>query len=143
LRRLALPAVALVAVFAVAACGGASPTPSPTSGPAATDAAPPPAATDPPETAAAVCAPSTDDATVQASISDFTFSPDPVEASVGDVIAWTNADPVPHSVVVAAGCRTENLRDGQAGSLVFTAAGTYPYVCGIHSNMTGTIEISE
>jgi plastocyanin len=142
-RRLLLPTLALLAILAVAACGGTgSATPSPTQG---TASQPPtseaPAASEP--AAAGPCDGSTEAPDVEATMADFAFSPDPVQASVGDVIGWTNEDSAPHSVVVGSDCRTGNLQQGMTGALVFTEPGTYDYVCGIHPNMTATIEVGE
>jgi plastocyanin len=122
------------------ACGGAA-TPSPErSAPTVPSA---PAASQPAAATAGACADSTDPATVDVEIAGNAFSPRTVQAAVGDVIAWTNADQAAHSAVVGdAGCATDTLAQGEAGALVFTAPGTYDYVCGIHPRMTGTIEVS-
>jgi plastocyanin len=140
MRRLVLPAFALAAVFALAACGSSGGTSGPTQG-AASPPASQPTASEP--AAEAACATSTEAATVEATIADFAFSPGTIEASVGDVVAWTNEDSAPHSVVVGSDCRTGNLQQGNTAALVFDAAGTYAYVCGIHPTMTGTVEVSE
>ncbi|HVL54568.1 MAG TPA: cupredoxin domain-containing protein [Vitreimonas sp.] len=141
MSRVVLPIVTLLVLLVAAACGGATGSPAAgTDQPAEPGS---PAAPSPADTGSAACESSTDTATVEVTISGNAFSPDPVQATVGDVISWTNVDPVPHSAVVSAGCSTPTLRDGDVGSLVFTAAGSYPYVCGIHSNMRGTIEVGD
>ena len=145
MRRLVLPAAALAVVFALAACGSGAGTAGPTQG-AASPPASQPAASQPPASppdAGTACASSTETATVDATIADFAFSPGTVEASVGDVVAWTNEDSAPHSVVVGSDCRTSNIQQGASAALVFNVAGTYAYVCGIHPTMTGTVEVSE
>ena len=72
-------------------------------------------------------------ATVQVQIKDFKFSPQPVNAKVGDVVSWTNGDSVQHSATLDDGsCSTEALSQGATGALVFNKAGTYTYHCKIH-----------
>ena len=93
--------------------------------------------------AGGACASSTDAATVEVAIADFAFDPAEATASVGDVVGWTNNDSAPHSAVFGdAGCGTETLANGDSGALVFNEAGTYEYVCGIHPQMKGTLEVS-
>jgi plastocyanin len=136
MQRLSMLALTASLALVLAACGGTAAT----SAPPASSAAPPSTAA---SEAAADCESSTDAAAVDVAIAGFAFEPDPVTAAVGDVITWTNEDSQPHSAVVGdAGCETETLAQGDAGSLVFNAPGTYSYVCGIHPAMTGTIEIS-
>ena len=119
----------LTTVAALAACGG---------GGAATTA---PVATQ----AAAVCADSTAAGTVQATVANFKWAPDPLTAKVGDVITWTNSDTAAHKVATDDGNCTMGANIAGGGgkqSLVFNVAGTYKFHCTIHSNMTGTITIS-
>jgi len=145
MRALPLATIGALVVLALAACSGSAATNRPSTAASAsvvasaTAGAPASAA----ESSAAACTDSSDAATVDVSIIDFAFSPEAVEAAVGDVIGWTNNDSSTHSAVVDdGGCGTENLANGQSGGLVFSEPGTYPYVCGIHAQMRGTIEIS-
>jgi plastocyanin len=151
MRRLLFGGLTLFAAIALAACGGAaspaaSSAPPAASQPAASEpAASEPAASEPApsEPAGAACAPSTDAATVDTSIADFAFE-QPLTATVGDVVGWTNDDTAPHSVVLDDGsCETAPIDPGAAASLKFDAAGSYPFHCGIHSQMKGTIEVTE
>jgi plastocyanin len=72
-------------------------------------------------------------ATVQVQIKDFKFSPQPVNAKVGDVVGWTNGDSSPHTATVDDGsCSTDPIAQGATGLLVFNKAGTYTYHCKIH-----------
>ncbi len=74
-------------------------------------------------------------------IQNFTFAPSAVTVNVGDSVAWTNLDAAAHSAKF--GDRsTAVLSQGQSGTLLFTVAGTFPYICGIHgSSMQGTIVV--
>jgi plastocyanin len=94
--------------------------------------------------AACATAPSGATAAVTVTIKDFKFSPEPVQAKVGDVIAWTNSDTAPHSATLDNGaCDTKTIDVGATAMLVFTAAGTYTYHCSIHpTQMKGyTIQV--
>jgi plastocyanin len=93
---------------------------------------------------AAACSKSTGAGTVQAAIKDFEFDPATVTAKVGDVITWTNNGPASHTVTVdnQSGCDTGTISAGATSSLTFTAAGSYPFHCSIHSSMKGTITIT-
>jgi plastocyanin len=92
----------------------------------------------------AACAASTTAGTVAATIANFAFSPATITAKVGDTVTWTNNDTTAHTATVGAqsGCDTGTIAPGATGSIQFTAAGTYDYMCKIHPNMTGKIEVS-
>lgn len=90
----------------------------------------------------AACVGSKTAGTVQVEIEDFVFKPDPVQAKVGGSITWTNKDAAPHSAALDDGsCKTDGLNKDVAGSLTFTAPGTYAYHCAIHPEMKGTIVV--
>lgn len=133
--RRASVALGLFSLLTLAACGGGSATSAPST------AASAPAE---PSAAEAACAPSTAAGTVAVSIKDLAFSPAAITAKVGDVIAFTNDDTPNHTATLDEGdCGTESLATGASEGLTFTAAGTYPFHCAIHSSMTGTITVTE
>lgn len=142
MRRLALPLLTALAMAALAACGGAAtPTPSSSTAPPPSVAASAPASSPAASTAAAsqasaagcAAAPAGATATVNVSIKDFKFNPQPVTAKVGDVVAWKNDDSAPHSATMDDGnCDTDTINVGSSAMLVFSAAGTYTYHCKIH-----------
>lgn len=140
-------AATLLAVLVLAACGGGA-SPSPASSVAASAAPPSTAASQPAGPSAAgspaaggPCAPAAAGAaaTVNVRITGFAYSPQTVEAKVGDVIEWKNEDSAPHTATLEDGsCATDTLAAGSSGSLVFSVAGTYTYKCAIHpSQMKG------
>jgi plastocyanin len=158
MRRLALPLLTTIALAALAACGGgASPTPAASSAalpsvaasapaesaPAASAPAASTAAASPASAGACAVAPAGGAATVNATIKNFQFSPQPIQAKVGDVVAWKNDDSTAHTVTMDAGtCDSGNIGAGASAMLVFTAPGTYAYHCKIHPAMTGfTVEV--
>jgi plastocyanin len=133
--RRASAALGLFSVLTLAACGGGAATTAPST-----------AASAPAETTAAElpCAPSSDAGTVAVTIKDLAFSPSAITAKVGDIITFTNEDTPNHTATLDKGdCGTETLATGDSGGLTFSAAGTYPFHCKIHSSMTGTITVTE
>ncbi len=75
-------------------------------------------------------------------IRDFAFSPGTVEIRVGDTVTWTNRDSVAHTATARNGSfDTGLLAEGESGSVRFTAAGTYRYLCTPHPDMTGTVVV--
>jgi len=70
------------------------------------------------------------------------FSPSTQTIQVGDTITWHNDDSFPHTIVSDnSSWGTLSLPVGSEVSHTFTALGTYDYHCGLHSVMTGTIEV--
>jgi plastocyanin len=148
-RTLPLAVVAALLLI-VSACSGGTSASAPASAPAASEpaasepAASEPAASESGGTGEAACAPSTETGTVAATIAGFAFDPPTITAGVGDVVTWTNNDSAPHTATMAsdATCTTETLGNGASGSIMFNVAGSYDYFCKIHSQMTGTVEVS-
>ena len=153
MRRSALTLLSLLAIVVAGCSGGGSPTPTGTApaaasgGGAASVPASPAGSGEASEAAASdaagACAESTDTATVDVTIAAFAFSPGTAEASVGDVVGWTNEDEAPHSAVLdEEDCETDALQSGESGAIVFNEPGTYTYHCGIHEEMTATVEVN-
>jgi plastocyanin len=141
MRRLPVLAFSLFALLALAACASST---GGTAAPAAT--APQPAGSAPAGSAPAAggggCTTSSEAGGVSAGIENFAFAPAEVTASVGETITWTNADSADHTVTLDDGaCDTGNIAQNASAGLVFDAAGSYPFHCKIHPNMTGTITI--
>jgi len=131
MRRLAQIPIVLFTIAALAACSASQ-----TGGsPQASAQAPSPGASAGGGGGAAACAaaPAGGTATVTVEIKDFKFSPQPVQAKVGDVVGWTNGDSAPHSATMDDGsCSTDTISQGATGLLVFNKAGTYTYHCKVH-----------
>ena len=78
-------------------------------------------------------APSGSTAAVTVTIQNFQYNPQPVQAKVGDVVAWSNKDSAPHSATMDDGsCDTDTIAANATAMLVFNAPGTYTYHCKIH-----------
>jgi len=79
---------------------------------------------------------------VAATIVDFAFSPEPVTVKAGQTVTWTNKDPFAHSIQSGDGSfDSAPLGQGASYSATFSTPGTYAYLCGIHSSMTGTVVV--
>jgi plastocyanin len=74
-------------------------------------------------------------------IEGFAFSPKTVTVNVGDTVTWTNNDTVTHTATSAGNFDTGNIGGGASKSVTFQTAGTFAYVCSIHSSMTGTVVV--
>jgi plastocyanin len=123
LRRPAAVGLALV----LAACGGGGAS---TTAPGGTSAG------------SAPCADTTEATVVNATVEGNAWGP--VSANVGEVITWTNADSVSHSVALDDGscAMSGTIPGGGTKSLKFSVAGTFPFHCSVHPSMKGTITIS-
>ena len=75
-------------------------------------------------------------------IVDFTFTPEEITVPVGSTVTWRNADEAIHSVADRAlGIESEDLAQGGSFEHTYDEAGTFPYVCGIHGYMEGTVVV--
>jgi plastocyanin len=140
MRRPSVLAFSLFALLALSACasstgGTAGPA---TSAPSAAPAASAPAA------GGGGCSESSEAPAVTVNIQNFAFAPAEATAAVGETIGWTNGDSAPHTATLDDdSCGTGSITENATAGLVFDAAGTYPYHCNIHPNMTATITITE
>ena len=81
---------------------------------------------------------------VRVSIHNFAFGPARLEVSRGTRLIWTNTDSDPHTVTSNKGLWASDALDtGDHFVLVFKKAGTFPYHCGIHPFMRGTIIVKK
>ena len=121
MRHLRPLAAATFAVVLLVACG------SPASSPSGTQ----PAATSPAAGGSAV------------TIVDFAFQPNAVEVKTGTAVTWTSQGSNPHTVKWSDGTpEAEQLAKGDTYTRTFDEAGSFPYVCGIHGQMMGTITVT-
>jgi plastocyanin len=136
MRRMIVPAFVLFVFLVAGACGGTAASAPPGSQPAASPGASTVAPT--------ICRQAPDPVTnpVSVTISGNTYTPNPVQAKVGEPIQWGNEDGVPHTATLDdVDCDTGLISRGQTRTLVIAAAGTYPYHCEVHSTIHGTITI--
>ena len=75
-------------------------------------------------------------------IDNFSFSPNPLNVSVGTQVRWTNQDDVPHTVVAEdKSFKSKALDTDDAFTYTFTKPGTYSYFCSLHPKMTGKVVV--
>src|SRR6267142_1260561 len=75
-------------------------------------------------------------------IANFAFGPNKHTATVGQPVTWVNSDDSPHQItVVSTKERSPIITKGQSAVLPFNTAGTYDYICGLHPNMKGSVEV--
>jgi plastocyanin len=144
-RPAALIAAGLLTLTLAACGGGGTATNAPTAPAASSPAASSPAASTPasPSAAAEVCGPAEGTGEVAASARGFAFNPATINVAAGQKVTWTNGDAAPHSIVLDGGqCQSDQFAEGTSTTLVFNVAGSYPFHCGVHPNMKGTIEVS-
>ena len=82
---------------------------------------------------------------VSLTAADFAFEPSDLSAAAGDSIEFTNDDDAPHTFTAEDAGIDEEVDAGGSTtiSLADVEPGTYDYVCKIHPNMTGTLEVTE
>ena len=125
MRATHLAAASLVLALALVGCGGGDDDDTPT---------------DPTPTA-----PTT--ATVEASGSANTFTPDSVRIARGGTVTWTFGSPRPHNVIFTAGqtgapANVDGSLTNTSVARTFGTAGTYNYICGIHgAAMSGKVVV--
>ena len=76
--------------------------------------------------------------TVDVSIEGFAFNPASVQVSTGDTVKWTNMDSTDHTVTGST-FNSGIIHTGQSYEFLFTAPGSYSYICSIHPYMKGTV----
>jgi plastocyanin len=73
-------------------------------------------------------------------IEDLAFGPDALTIKAGETVTWVWNDSVEHDVS-GDGFKSEIMSEGTF-SHRFDEPGTYDYLCTLHPNMTGTIEVT-
>ena len=69
----------------------------------------------------------------------YRFSPDRISVKAGSTVTWTNEDNFTHTVQVD-GQEDHKVERGESVSIAFPQAGTYHYVCTLHSrDMEGEV----
>ena len=81
--------------------------------------------------------------TVDVTIQNFIYSPNPITVDPGDTIRWTNLDTAAHSAVsVNPGFVSAVIGQNQSTSVTFNDPGTFDYVCAVHgASMKGTVVV--
>jgi hypothetical protein len=77
----------------------------------------------------------------QVSVVDFSYLPGLVRITAGQTVFWRNDGTEQHDVT-GADWHSGPLDPGYTYRLTFGLAGTYPYRCSIHLDMTGSVIVS-
>jgi plastocyanin len=124
-RSLTTAMFIVLTVIAVAACSGSS-------GSAASPAAGSQAPAAPAGGATAVA------------IKDFAFNPATNSVPTSSKVTWTNNDTTAHTVTFDDGSADSgNIAPGSTFDHTFATAGTFAYHCTIHSQMKGTVTVTQ
>jgi amicyanin len=140
-----------VAGLALAACGGPAASPAAsrapgTSVPAASSPAASTSAPASPAASATVAATQSAAGGTAVGVKDLKFVPAETSVKVGATVTWTNQEAIPHTVKWSDGspeasAESPQMGEGDTYQRTFSTAGTYPYICGIHPRMTGTVTV--
>ena len=76
----------------------------------------------------------------------FQYQPATVTVQVGDTLAWTNDDLVPHTATATKGTTGKRFDSGSIDAkagwrYVAKQKGSYAYVCSFHPTMKGTLVV--
>ena len=77
-------------------------------------------------------------------IVNFEFKPQTVTVKAGTKVTWTNRDTAIHSIKDTSPLATpvsKEMGKGDTFSITFPSAGSFSYICGIHTYMKGTVEV--
>ena len=79
----------------------------------------------------------------QITMKDFMFQPTSLKVKANSTVTWVNKDGEPHTVVSVDGLfRSGALDTDDHFSFKFDKPGSYRFVCSIHPQMVGTIEVA-
>ncbi|MBW3610272.1 MAG: cupredoxin family copper-binding protein [Actinobacteria bacterium] len=86
----------------------------------------------------------TSGSTNQVGIDGFAFMPAEIDVAAGTTVTWTNQEAAEHSIRDEGDlfAESEALAEGESFSFTYDTPGAYPYVCGIHPYMKGTVTVS-
>lgn len=86
-----------------------------------------------------------EEAVVVVDIRDYKYLPQTLQVKAGTTVRWTNSEKrTTHSVrfLGPEGMESERFFPGESWQRRFDKPGTYPYVCGPHPEMTGSITVT-
>jgi plastocyanin len=73
------------------------------------------------------------------------YSPNPLNAKVGQSVNWLNSDTFAHTATDSGVFDTGSIAPTSAADnpVPFTTVGTYPFHCTLHANESGTIVVTQ
>ena len=76
-------------------------------------------------------------------MSGMAFSPGTITVSSGTTITWDNRDGTTHTSTADGGAwNTGNIPAGGSRTTTFNTPGSFPYHCGLHPSMRGTVVVN-
>jgi plastocyanin len=82
-------------------------------------------------------------ATAEVTMSGLAYSPAALTVPAGTTVTWTNKEDAPHTITSKGGStlKSKTLQKGASFSHMFMTAGTFPYYCTVHPNMTASVTV--
>lgn len=75
-------------------------------------------------------------------MSDFAFAPQSITIQVGSTVTWRNDGPSAHTATADdTSFSTGILKKGESRTATFNQVGSIDYICTLHPQMTGTVEV--
>jgi plastocyanin len=74
-------------------------------------------------------------------IQGFAFNPQVVQIAAGGSVTWTNEDGTAHTVKFS-DSESPTMGNGATYTKKFDTPGKYDNICGLHTYMKGTVEVS-
>jgi len=75
-------------------------------------------------------------------MSDFAFTPQSITIQVGSTVTWRNDGPSAHTATADdTSFSTGILKKGESRTATFNQVGSIDYVCTLHPQMTGTVQV--
>jgi plastocyanin len=84
--------------------------------------------------------------TNEVEIEDMAFKPADITVKKGTTITWTNKDSTAHTVTETDGKKgpdSQPLDNGQSYTFTYNETGVFSYHCSIHSEMTGSVTVTD
>lgn len=75
-------------------------------------------------------------------IENYEFNPKTTTIKVGETVTWLNKDSALHSIVSENYFSSAAFGQGETFTYKFGQAGTYDYICGIHTSMKGKVVVN-
>jgi plastocyanin len=69
------------------------------------------------------------------------YVPETLTVRPGDVVVWINKDPFPHTATAAGAFDSGPIAAGKTWRFTAKKAGTYSYLCTLHTTMKGTLRV--
>lgn len=95
---------------------------------------------------ALVCISAFGQQTIEVGIEGYAYAPAEVRIHPGDSVRWVNRERrTSHSILFPAegGLESERIFPGESWGRTFRKPGVYPYTCGPHPEMKGSVVVAE